>query len=287
MIRRTIDHFDGLKEKLEALLGRMEFLAFESQVEAWECYDDERLVSVNFATESPYMGSDAIYRANYKVLFETTPRDACTEVDCRTFAFRAEAILAIPEDPDERDEDDDSLMEALEMVVGLADYPLIDESLHCELEMEDQIEQWESWGKFDMLRDYRKAFVEAAPEELEDLIDYGELDPWFEKDHETKRDKDGEFYPEGSGDNVSFPNRFTYHWSKEKEVTEEELESALEWYICHVKEPRAVVVDLGSQWRVASSGLDGPPQVLPTTYGEGETRLEALVNATRYFFPKD
>lgn len=78
----------------------------------------------------------------------------------------------------------DAICEALE---GLADYPLLDEEAHSELEMELSDEAWDSWAKGDFIRALEKAFEDDAEFEWPD-------DSTLRKFFEDKREEANEYW---------------------------------------------------------------------------------------------
>lgn len=76
---------------------------------------------------------------------------------------------------------------ANEIDCALADYPVLDDSLHSELECEAQSEAWESWGRSEFKRELEKALKQYAPEEASpywaseaiDAVPESELDDYF------------------------------------------------------------------------------------------------------------
>lgn len=68
-----------------------------------------------------------------------------------------------------------------EMLAGLSDYPLLDESDHSELEMEGTQEAWSDWGRDDYRRALEKAFSDAGFEYDFDDVEDAELDRHFDE----------------------------------------------------------------------------------------------------------
>jgi hypothetical protein len=103
--------------------------------------------------------------------------------------------------------------EVRETLDDLADYPLLDESDHSELEMEDEQEGWESWGRSDFRRELVRV-VEAHlsnrelthdangfdADEIIDRISDEQVDALF---YELCRQE--ETYTEHSSEGPSFP----------------------------------------------------------------------------------
>lgn len=71
--------------------------------------------------------------------------------------------------------------EIVEALNGLSDYPLLDDSLHCEMELEAQAESWDSWAREDFKRELCKLMPDGfgAPiqDESQTLADLPSLNP--------------------------------------------------------------------------------------------------------------
>lgn len=64
---------------------------------------------------------------------------------------------------------DDISRDVAELLNALNDYPLADEELHSEMEMEAQEEAWRSWAERDFAHGLQKKF--AGDDELEQILD--------------------------------------------------------------------------------------------------------------------
>jgi hypothetical protein len=108
---------------------------------------------IEYTSWSDYSGS-LVDKANHKTL--TDSFDAASFEDGIDYidyhgghGTRALAVRLSSLDADDPDGWLESIVDTLE---GLEDYPLADESLHSEMEMESQNEAWESWAKSDFER---------------------------------------------------------------------------------------------------------------------------------------
>lgn len=91
--------------------------------------------------------------------------------------------------------------EAANIINGLDSYCLIDDELHSDLQMKDQLEQWDDYGRRELLEAMRDAYgmSENAWFALEDIPDEKVDEAFsFACGHEGS-------YPEGDGGNVSWP----------------------------------------------------------------------------------
>lgn len=113
--------------------------------------DSNGWFQVEYATYSDYSGSSA-ERSNYRVLSqmleEAHPADAQPVVWARTYGGHGtKGLIVNYGDLDE---------EVRETIDGLEDYPLASEEDNSELEMEEQNEAWDNWGKSDFIEQVAK-----------------------------------------------------------------------------------------------------------------------------------
>lgn len=87
----------------------------------------------------------------------------------------------------------------LDMIEGLEDYPLADESLHSELEMESQNEAWEN----SIRSDFRQALCKALVAEFESSHASDQLDGETDEVYQSRYDAAIEFLEDGAGINDS------------------------------------------------------------------------------------
>lgn len=140
-IEPRISHYKG---ELSTSYGEWVELGKDAVIDPTECY-----VLPSYASGSDYSG-DLVEVSNHKALLEMMPdsyTDGLEYLDYSggygTFglAIRFDAVA-------------EALIESLE---GLEDYPVLDEDLHSQLEMESQNEAWES----DIRSDFKKALGKA------------------------------------------------------------------------------------------------------------------------------
>lgn len=94
-------------------------------------------------------------------------------------------MQAVPEDKEE---------EVAEFLNALSDYPLADEDLHSEMEMEAQNEAWENWGRSDFKKALAEKFDEVDFDEVDDQKLYGLF-------HEAS-DSSGTYWENQQGDEM-------------------------------------------------------------------------------------
>jgi hypothetical protein len=83
--------------------------------------------------------------------------------------------------------DTDCLAAAGDIEASLADYPVLDDDLHSELEREAQAEAWESWGRSELKGELERALKQYAPDDASpywageaiDAVPESELDGFF------------------------------------------------------------------------------------------------------------
>lgn len=130
-------------------------------------------VSIRDAGWGDYVGS-VWNRSNFRVLMESH-REHLVEI---RYAHGGHGLLVrldsqIPQD-------------LYDSIVGLLNYPVIDESDCSELESEIEQENWESWGRSDWMREIRKAASKHDPEEdVDELDEEGRADALFEEVRST------------------------------------------------------------------------------------------------------
>jgi len=102
----------------------------------------------------------------------------------------------------------DSLTEEiLETLSRLGDYPLIDESLHSELELEAQNEAWESWAKSDFQRELGRAMFAMFEASAKSIQRQNETD----SDYKTRLEETEEFLQDDCGE-ISDANLTSIFW---------------------------------------------------------------------------
>jgi len=106
---------------------------------------------VEYATGSDYSGS-SVHRSNYKelveMLKEAHPEDSQPVVWVRTPGGHSTYGLAV-----RYGDLDEEIRSALD---GLEDYPSINDEALSELEMEEQSEAWDNWGKSEFIKNVAK-----------------------------------------------------------------------------------------------------------------------------------
>lgn len=163
--------------------GQWDALRKDSEVDPSKCY-----IMPEYASGSDYSGC-LVERSNHKALIDMMPNgyeDGREYIDYSgghgTFALaiRFDAVTA-------------ELLEALESV---EDYPLLDESLHSEMEIESQVESWETC--------YRSEFKTALGKALHDAFlesaRSDQRDTETDNDYETRLDDAETFLADDCGD---------------------------------------------------------------------------------------
>lgn len=155
-------------------------LDYQSDYGSWDDLNDSDIepnswVIPKYASWSDYSGS-IVEKSNVKAIHDAFPSDFEDGTDymdvygghgTEAVALRVVSLLR---------PDCESLLELLE---GLEDYPLADESLHSEMEIEAENEAWEDWARSDFQRELQKRLEAitknylSGPEQsdMEDAID--------------------------------------------------------------------------------------------------------------------
>jgi hypothetical protein len=161
----------------------------------WNQRKDGRYLVPALLSGSDYSGS-LVQKSNHKSFSETFADGenkwwADAPGGHSTYAVVID-MQAVPEDKEE---------EVAEFLNALSDYPLADESLHSEMEMEAQNEAWEDWGR----KDFRKAIeatyevdLDKAEEELGEEVLNRKLSDLFYK----ASDKANEYWANEQGDSM-------------------------------------------------------------------------------------
>jgi hypothetical protein len=123
-------------DEIDTSYGRWNEVTKDSPIDPAEIY-----VLPDYCSGSDYSGS-LIEVTNYKTLLAMMPSEYEDGVEYITYSGgHGTFALAIRIDA--------LTEEILETLESLDDYPLLDESLHSELEIEAQNEAWDSWAKSD------------------------------------------------------------------------------------------------------------------------------------------
>ncbi len=154
--------------------------------------------------------ADLLSRCNYATLAAEFGGDPCTceltgrdcdahpganTESCSFWHNGTFQVLGTPCACAEDNEPWDCEQRAVETMEALENYPVLDDSLHSEAEIHDQDEQWDSWGRADMLREL---------ETRTGLESDGVLSTQGDALRDLAQDETQE-YPEGGDDNLSFP----------------------------------------------------------------------------------
>lgn len=131
-----------------------------SHVDQKSLYNKIPLFSVEEAQGSDYSGN-TYSKSNYQVFMEMKNDNELDPFIMEIHGGHGSYGIAIRLDKGEVPE------EILNAISSLADYPILDESKLSELEMEAEIEAWESWGR----NDWRKELVKAFPGFEENIYD--------------------------------------------------------------------------------------------------------------------
>ena len=118
----------------------------------WRDAKDGRYLVPAYLSGSDYSGS-LVERANHRAWSE---KFASGEDTWWTNAPGGHGTFAVVIDMDGVPEEDAE--EVAEFIGGLEDYPLADEDLHSEMEMEAQSEAWDNWARSDFKRALEKKF---------------------------------------------------------------------------------------------------------------------------------
>ncbi len=141
-------------ESVEAYLG-----ALCEDIEKTE----ELYFYVPYASGSDYSGS-IVEKANAKCIEDSYEEQdwvhpVCGDYNTYAVAIGVTGLLTC---------DEDTFDELCETLEGLANYPLIDEDVHSELEMEGANEAWDSWCASDFTRALEKEYEDRAEFEWPD-----------------------------------------------------------------------------------------------------------------------
>lgn len=99
---------------------------------------------------------------------------------------------------------DDVSTDVAEFLNGLHDYPLADEELHSEMEMEAEEEAWKNWAERDFVRDLQKKFADDEKLEavLDEVLTDDELLVKLRELFEDAREKANEYWVNEQGDSM-------------------------------------------------------------------------------------
>lgn len=164
--------------------------------------DTQRLIMIRDAGWGEYDNSSTYNRSNYRVLTENYGQWLVTVDNGNDRDGRGLALVVGSVVPNE----------LMQIVIGLQDYPIIDESDLSELESELATEAWDGWARQDFSSDVRAAVRESAEdsehadraEDALDAVEDSELARVFWQSMEELGS-----YPEAEGScSVRFP-----YWS--------------------------------------------------------------------------
>lgn len=176
-------------KELSSRYGDWDKVNNQSEVDPAKVY-----VIPNYCTGSDYSGS-LLEVSNMKALRESLPAEY-EDGDQYIVYHGGHGTFAIAIRLDAVTED---LLETLE---ALEDYPLIDESLHSELEIESQNEAWESWAK----DEFRTALGQALSAQYEASSASDQREGETDADYTARYDSAVDWLEDGaeiSDDNLS------------------------------------------------------------------------------------
>lgn len=137
-------------------------------------------------------GADTVCRSNMRA-FQSEHSDAIDCNACGVVEARGSIYIRLGSFCEEHRQ---SLADTL---AGLENYPLIDDEDHSKLEMEEQEESWDSYARRDIQTNIA-GYCGLDSRALDDLP-HGAFDGWY-----YEWCSDVSRYPEGSDDNVTFPD---------------------------------------------------------------------------------